>query len=182
MARAFDDDLPLVWMLPELRTRHVRARRLFATILRAGALGHGGSRSPSTAARSSAMRSGFRPGTGIRPQSGNCGPRLGTSVPSAVASTRPPRLRRRPPARTTRYLYAIGAEPARRGQASRAVCCDPDCAGTTWRASPPTLSPSRRPASPLYEHFGFRAAGTPALPADAPVITAMWRSPAGSHA
>jgi len=35
---------------------------------------------------------------------------------------------------------------------------------------------------PLYAHLGFEATGTPALPSGAPVVTAMWRAPAGRAA
>jgi hypothetical protein len=42
MGRAFEDDPPFVWMLPDATTRQARARRFFATLVRTEALGYGG--------------------------------------------------------------------------------------------------------------------------------------------
>ncbi|MGO9079508.1 MAG: hypothetical protein ACLQDY_10775 [Streptosporangiaceae bacterium] len=87
MARAFYDDPPFACMLPEPRTRQVRSRRLFATILRAGALERGG---VEVAVEGGAIVGGaiwLRPGTGNRPRSGNCGPcRSHGSMPTSLRS------------------------------------------------------------------------------------------------
>jgi len=42
MARAFYDDPPFMWMLPDAATRLRRTRRLFATLVRGEALAYGG--------------------------------------------------------------------------------------------------------------------------------------------
>jgi acyl-CoA synthetase (AMP-forming)/AMP-acid ligase II len=42
----------------------------------------------------------------------------------------------------------------------------------------PAYPQATKPASvPLYQHFGFAPAATPATPDGAPVITTMWRPP-----
>ena len=42
MARAFYDDPPFIWMLPDSAARLERVRRFFATLTRGEALAHGG--------------------------------------------------------------------------------------------------------------------------------------------
>jgi GNAT superfamily N-acetyltransferase len=184
MARAFYDDPPFVWMLPEPRTRHVRARRLFAAILRDGGLGHGGVQV--------AVEDGAVVGGAIWLPPGRWNPpaiRQLLSLPRYVralgrrfgpASTLSAALAGAHPREPHWYLYAIGVEPARQGQGiagsllrSRLGRCD-------LEGQPAYLESSKPANVPLYEHFGFRPTGTPALPPGAPVITAMWRSPAES--
>jgi hypothetical protein len=41
MGRAFEDDPPFVWMLPDARTRQARAGRFFGTVMRTEALAYG---------------------------------------------------------------------------------------------------------------------------------------------
>ncbi|HET9895392.1 MAG TPA: GNAT family N-acetyltransferase [Streptosporangiaceae bacterium] len=184
MARAFYDDPPFVWMLPEPRTRHVRARRLFATILRAEALGHGGVEvavqdrtiiggtiwlPPGHAQPSTTRQLLSLPGY-IHALGRHLGPASQLLAALARAHPREPHW----------YLYVIGVEPARQGHGvassllrSRLRHCD-------LEGQPAYLESSKVTNVPLYEHFGFRPAGTPALPAGAPVLTAMWRAPTGS--
>ena len=181
LARAFYDDPPFVWMLPDPGTRHVRARRLFATILRTEALGHGG---VEVAVQDSAIVGGTiwlppghaQPGTirlllSVPGYAHALGRRLG---PASQLLTAVGRVH---PREHHWYLYVIGVEPALQGQGvassllrSRLRRCD-------LERQPAYLESSKVTNVPLYEHFGFRPTGTPALPAGAPVITAMWRAP-----
>ena len=41
LGRAFEDDPPFVWMLPDARTRQARAGRFFGTVMRTEALAYG---------------------------------------------------------------------------------------------------------------------------------------------
>jgi GNAT superfamily N-acetyltransferase len=75
------------------------------------------------------------------------------------------------------YLYAIGVDPGHQGRGagaallrSRLSACDED-------QLPAYLESSKASNVPLYEHFGFEATGRLGLPADAPVVTTMWRPP-----
>jgi len=186
MARAFYDDPPFVWMLPEPRTRQVRARRLFATILRAEALRHGG---VEVAVEGGAVAGGaiwlppghWKPTTTrqLRSLPGYIhalGHRFG---PSAALSTA---LGGAHPREPHWYLYAIGVEPARQGQGIAGSLLRSGLRRCDLQGQPAYLESSKVTSIPLYEHFGFRPAGTPALPAGAPVITAMWRPAAESQA
>ncbi len=181
LARAFYDDPPFVWMLPDSRTRQLRARRLFATILRAEAMRHGG---VEVAIQGGAVVGGtiWLPPGHWHPTTTQqllslpgyiraLGRRLG---PSSVLQSA---LSRAHPREPHWYLYVIGVEPDRQGQGvagsllrSRLRRCDHE-------GQPAYLESSKVTNVPLYEHFGFRSTGTPALPEGAPVITTMWRSP-----
>lgn len=181
LARAFYDDPPFVWMLPEPRTRHIRARRLFATILRSEALRHGGVEV--------AVQDGAIVGGTIWLPPGHSHPTTSQqllSLPGYIhalgrrlgpASVFLSALTRAHPREPHWYLYVIGVEPARQSQGiassllrSRLRRCDLD-------GQPAYLESSKVTNVPLYEHFGFRPTGTPALPDGAPIITAMWRPP-----
>lgn len=41
LGRAFEDDPPFAWMLPDARTRRERAARFFGTVMRTEALAYG---------------------------------------------------------------------------------------------------------------------------------------------
>ena len=80
------------------------------------------------------------------------------------------------------YLYVVGVDPSHQGRGvagtllrSRLDRCD--VAG-----DPAYLEATSVATVPLYAHLGFEATGTPALPSGAPVVTAMWRAPAGRAA
>jgi hypothetical protein len=63
MARAFEDDPPFMWLLPDAPSRQARARRFFATLARTEALVYGAIEAACVDTPSSARRSGSRPGT-----------------------------------------------------------------------------------------------------------------------
>jgi GNAT superfamily N-acetyltransferase len=185
MGRAFEDDPPFVWMLPDAKTRQARAGRFFATLVRAEALGYG--------AVEVACLDGVIVGGAIWLPPGHWMPtvaeqlrslpgfarafgrRLGqaTAVAQAMARAHP----RKP----HWYLYAVGVEPARQGSGvagpllrSRLTRCD--------QSGQPAYLESSKPTNvPLYQHFGFEPTGPMALPDGAPVITPMWRPPAADR-
>lgn len=182
LARAFYDDPPFVWMLPDPATRRSRAGRVFATILGAEALRHGGVEIACEDAEILGGAIWLPPGhwnPGIREQIRSLpgyvralGRRVGHATALAQA------LARDHPREPHWYLYAIGVAPARQGSGvagmllrSRLRRCD--------QSGHPAYLEATKPASvPLYQHFGFEPAATPAVPHGAPVITAMWRPPA----
>lgn len=179
LARAFYDDPPFIWLLPDPATRLARAGRLFATILRVEALRHeevevacdgerilGGAiwLPPGHALPEGRVQIQALPGF-VRALGRRTG--YGTELVNALARVHP----REP----HWYLYAIGVEPSAQGRGiagallrSRLRRCD--------QIGHPAYLEASKPASvPLYQRFGFEPAGTPALPDGAPVITAMWR-------
>jgi GNAT superfamily N-acetyltransferase len=154
MARAFYDDPPFIWVLPDPATRLERAHRAFATLTRGEALAHGGLDIALTGSEIAGPRSGCRRATGRRASPGSC--------------ARCPHW----------YLYAIGVDPAWQGKGlagallrSRLDQCDRD-------GQPAYLEATKTTNVLLYQHFGFQPTGNPELPEGAPPLTAMWRPPA----
>jgi len=184
MARAFYDDPPFVWMLPDPKTRLERVHRFFATLTRGEALAHGGVDVARTGGEIGGAAIWLPPGhwapgvTGqLRTLPGFArafGRRLGAA--SALAQA----MARAHPREPHWYLYAIGVDPARQGTGlagalmrSRLDQCDRD-------GQPAYLEATKATSVPLYQHFGFQPTGNPKLPEGAPPLTAMWRPPAAA--
>lgn len=185
MGRAFEDDPPFAWMLPDDRTRQKRAGRFFATLVRTEALGYG--------AVEVACLDGAVVGAAIWLPPGHWTPTIPEQLRSLPGFARAfgRRLRqavaleqgmvRAHPREPHWYLYAVGVEPARQGSGvagpllrSRLARCD--------QAGEPAYLESTKPANvPLYQHFGFEPTGPMALPDGAPVITPMWRPSAADR-
>lgn len=183
LARAFYDDPPSMWLLPDPRTRQAHLRRLFATIMHAGALR---GRTVEIACAGDEIAGGtiwLPPGHWLPSLPAQLrslpayGFALGRRLGAGMALTQA--LARVHPQEPHWYLDTIGVDPAHQGRGvagallrSRLRRCDAD--------GQPAYLESSKPANvPFYEHFGFQAKETPELPAGAPVITIMWR-PAGS--
>jgi GNAT superfamily N-acetyltransferase len=182
MARAFYDDPPFVWMLPDPATRLERARRFFVTLTRGEALAYGGVDVACTGGEIAGAAIWLPPGhwaPGIAGQLRTLpgfarafGRRLGAATALAQA------MARAHPREPHWYLYAVGVDPSRQGTGlagallrSRLDQCD--------RAGRPAyLEATKATSVPLYQHFGFQPTGNPALPEGAPPLAAMWRPPA----
>lgn len=181
MARAFYDDPPFIWMLPDPATRLERARRFFATLTRGEALAHGGVDVARAGSEIAGAAIWLPPGhwapdvaEQLRTLPGFArafGRRLGAA--SALAQA----MARAHPREPHWYLYAIGVDPPRQGTGlagallrSRLDQCD--------RAGQPAyLEATKTTSVPLYRHFRFQPTGNPELPDGAPPLTAMWRPP-----
>ena len=181
MGRAFEDDPPFVWMLPDARTRQSRAGRFFGTVVRTEALAYG--------AVEVACLDGVIVGGAIWLPPGHWMPTVAEQLRSLPGFARAfgRRLRqavsleqamvRAHPRQPHWYLYAVGVDPARQGSGvassllrSRLARCD--------RAAEPAYLESTKPVNvPLYQHFGFEPTGPMTMPDGAPVITPMWRAP-----
>jgi ribosomal protein S18 acetylase RimI-like enzyme len=183
LARAFFDDPPLAWLLPDSATRRARLTRMFATIIGIESLPYGGV--------DIACDSGEILGGAIWMPPGHWQPGLREKIRAApghwraVASAeiRAARLgralSRAHPKEPHWYLKSIGIDPSCQGRGaaglllrSRLENCDRD-------RQPAYLEASKPEGVPLYERFGFRRTGNVAMPSGAPVLTAMWRA-AGS--
>lgn len=181
MARAFYDDPPFMWMLPDATTRLRRTRQFFATLVRGEALPHGGVDVAHVGGEVAGAAIWLPPGRWmptaaeqLRTVPGFAlafGRRIGPASELAQA------MIRAHPREPHWYLYAIGVDPSRQGTGvasallrSRLDQCDRD-------AQPAYLEATKATSVPLYQHFGFEPTGNPALPEGAPPLTAMWRPP-----
>lgn len=186
LAKSFRDDPVFTWLLPDAHARESRARGVFATMLRTGALRLGG---VELAELDGAIVGGaiwyppdrWQPGflDQLRAVPGYVRAfrrRIGPASELLQA------LARAHPHAPHWYLYVVGVDPSHQGRGvagtllrSRLDRCD--VAG-----DPAYLEATSVATVPLYAHLGFEATGTPALPSGAPVVTAMWRAPAGRAA
>jgi GNAT superfamily N-acetyltransferase len=182
MARAFYDDPPLVWLLPDPATRLGRVTRMFETVIGIESLRYGG---VDVACRGGKILGGAiwlppgHPRPGFREQIQavpNHVRALATALGRAARYGRA--LEGAHPKEPHWYLKAIGIDPAWQGLGlaslllrSRLDRCDRD-------GQPAYLETSKPDRVWMYEHFGFRRIGNLDMPEGAPVQTAMWRVPA----
>lgn len=180
MARAFYDDPPFMWMMPDPATRLERARRFFATLTRGQALAHGGVDVARTGGEIAGAAIWLPPGhwhaslaeqLRTLPGFARAVGRRGAGAANAFAQA----MARAHPREPHWYLYLIGVDPAWQGTGlagallrSRLDQCDRD-------RQPAYLEATKTTSVPLYQHFGFEPTGYPQLPKGAPPLTAMWR-------
>lgn len=182
LAKAFYDDPPFMWMLPDDKTRLARSRGIFTTVLHIEALRHGAVEA-AWDAESGAIVGGaiwFPPGTWpspplrqIRSLQGYVralGRRLGPASEMVAALARvhpstPPHW----------YLYAIGVDPSYQGQGVGGALLRSRLERVDHEGAEAYLESSKPGNIPIYEHFGFMVREVPKLPEGAPVVTPMSR-------
>jgi GNAT superfamily N-acetyltransferase len=180
LARAFEDDPPFVWMLPDARTRVARNRRFFSTVLGTEALALG---AVEVACLDGVIVGGtiwYPPGRwsaaiGLRTALGFVrafGRQLGRA--SALSTA----MARAHPHQPHWYLYVIGVDPARQGTGVAGALLRSRLSRCDQSGEPAYLESSKLANVPLYQHFGFEPTGPLELPAGAPMLTPMWRGPA----
>lgn len=181
LAKAFYDDPPFMWMLPDDSTRHVRTRGIFTTAIRHEALRHGAvdvawdgdsgaivggaiwfppGAWPSPVLRQVRALPGYARALGRR-----LGPAAGVLNALARAHPRSPYW----------YLYAVGVDPALHGQGVGGALLRARLARVDEERLPAYLESSKTQNIPLYEHFGFNVVELQPLPDSAPVVTPMFR-------
>jgi ribosomal protein S18 acetylase RimI-like enzyme len=180
LARAFYDDPPMVWMLPDHQSRDRRLRRMFVTILRHEAMRHGGvdvawsgdrivgaavwmppdTWKPPSAAQQLRSAPGFMHAFGRR-----------ISAASALLSA----SLKAHPAQSHWYLSFIGVDPKVQGSGAGAALIRSKQAHMDALGQPSFLESSKVSNVPLYEHFGYAVTGKSEVPDGAPVLTPMWR-------
>lgn len=181
LAEAFYDDPPFMWMLPDARTRRVRTRSIFGTVIRREALRHGAvdlawdSDSGTIAGGAIWFPPGAWPSPVLRQICALPGyalalrRRLG---PAAAVLTAVARVH---PSAPHWYLYAIGVDPAFQGRGVGGALLRSRLAHVDRAGAAAYLESSKTGNIPLYEHFGFEVAEVPSLPNGAPVVTPMYR-------
>ena len=182
LARAFYDDPPLIWLLPDAATRLGRVTRMFATVIGIESLRYGGVAVACDGEKilggaiwlpPGQRRAGFRQQIHAVPQHARA---LAAAVGRAARYGRA--LEGAHPKEPHWYLKAIGIDPAWQGRGlaslllrSRLNRCDRD-------GQPAYLEAGKPDGVSIYERFGFRRIGNLGMPEGAPLMTAMWRAPA----
>jgi ribosomal protein S18 acetylase RimI-like enzyme len=182
LARAFYDDPPLTWLLPDPATRLGRVTRMFATVIGIESLRYGGVDVACDGEKILGGAIWLPPGhrrAGFREQI-QAVPNHVRTLASALgrAARYGLALEGAHPKEPHWYLKAIGIDPAWQGLGlaslllrSRLNRCDQD-------GQPAYLEAGKPDGVPMYEHFGFRRIGNLGMPEGAPPTTAMWRAPA----
>jgi GNAT superfamily N-acetyltransferase len=177
LARAFYADPVFSWLVPADGSRERRLRRFFLTELDHESLRHGAVEMAWVDGQAAGAAVWFPPGAG-----------LGTEVAALpgylrafgrrfvnVARFESVAVRVHPREEPHWYLLAIGVDPVRQGDGVGAALLRSRLRRCDEEGLPAYLESSKLGNVPLYEHFGFRATGTLALPEGAPVVTTMWR-------
>jgi GNAT superfamily N-acetyltransferase len=181
LAKAFYDDPPFMWVLPDETTRHARTRGIFTTVLRAEALRHGAVDAAwdGESGRIVGAAIWFPPGTWPSPALRQVralpgyARALGRRLEPASALLTA--LARTHPKSPHWYLYAIGVDPAHQGRGVGGALLRSRLTRADEAGAAAYLESSKTSNVALYEHFGFQAAQVPPLPDGAPVMTPMFR-------
>jgi len=181
LARAFSDDPPMVWLLPDPATRLGRLTRMFVTIIGIESLPYGG---VDIAYASKEILGGaiwMPPGHWQPGLLGKIRAAPGHWRAVATAEIRAARmghaLSRAHPKEPHWYLKSIGIDPACQGRGAAGLLLRPRLEHSDRDGQPAYLEASKPELVPLYERFGFRRTGNVGMPAGAPVLTKMWRAP-----
>jgi GNAT superfamily N-acetyltransferase len=181
MARAFYDDPPFIWLLPDPKTRLKRSRRIFAALTRGEALARGGVDVALVGTEVTGAAIWRPPGHWETEQLRTvlglvraAGRRMGAATALARA------MARAHPREPHWYLFAIGVDPARQGTGVASALLRPRLDQCDRDGLPAYLEATKATSVPLYQHFGFEPTGNPDLPDGAPPLTAMWRPAAAA--
>ena len=184
LARAFEDDPPFMWILPDAAGRPRRLRHFFATTLRWEALRHGG------VEVAVSVSDGRIVGATLWLPPGHWHPSIGRQAlelpgmlrafgkRSLHGATFQSAAVRAHPSEPHWYLYVIGVDPREQGSGVGAALLRSRLDRCDASGHAAYLESSKLSNVPLYEHFGFVPTGTLALPKGAPTMTTMWRAPA----
>ncbi len=181
MARAFYEDPPFIWMLPDPSTRLKRSRRFYAALARGEAFACGGIDVALVGAEVAGA-------TIWRPPGHWETERLRTALRIVRAFGRRTRaaaglaqaMSRAHPREPHWYLFAIAVDPAWQGTGVASALLRPRLDLCDRDGLPAYLESSKPASVPLYQHFGFEPTGHPDLPEGAPPLTAMWRAAAAA--
>ncbi|MFI8992742.1 GNAT family N-acetyltransferase [Streptomyces sp. NPDC053542] len=173
LARAFDDDPLMSWLLPDAATRGERLGRYFATLFRRQYGPHGRCELTGSAAAfwvPPEARDKAVPDAGtVHELMDILGERallLREVVEQVAAHT---------PEEPHWYLAVIGADPEVRGRGHGAALLRSGLARADAAGLPVHLESSKPDNIPFYEHFGFTVSAELRPHADGPALWPMWR-------
>jgi GNAT superfamily N-acetyltransferase len=178
LARAFDDDPLMRFILPDDSLRRRRLPRLFRTSLHAQYLRLGEVYTTSDVAGGSVWSPPglWRPPPWVVARSlPGLALALGWRLPNAVwAVTAVERLH---PAEPHWYLAVLGTEPSRQGHGIGSALLAPVLQRCDHDGVPAYLESSKEANLPFYARHGFEVTGTIDLPGGGPRVWPMWRNP-----
>lgn len=180
LARAFDDDPVLRFMLAARRRDHY-ARRFFGWQLErliAGEQVHiaGEALAGAIWALPNRWRESPREGASLALR---MLPSVAMRLPRVSASI--VMLERRHPRVPHMYLSVLGCEPDLQGRGLGSAAIGPGLAFADAEGLPAFLESSKERNLDFYARFGFRVMDELHLPAGGPPVWPMWREPAGSR-
>jgi GNAT superfamily N-acetyltransferase len=182
LARAFYDDPPLVWMLPDPETRLRRITRVFRAIIGIESLPFGGI--------DVACGGGEIVGGAVWMPPGHPRPGFWASTrtlpvhtqalaPGLAKASRFGRaLSDAHPKEPHWYLKMIGVDPSWQGRGVASLLLRSRLKRCDQEGQPAYLEASKPEGVLIYEHFGFQRKCNLDMPEGAPVQTTMWRPPA----
>lgn len=181
LARAFDDDPVLRFMLAVHRRRNVYARRFFAWQLRRLLPGE----------QVHLAQEGRAAAIWALPNDWRESPREGLSLALAMlpaVARHLPRvsasivmLERKHPRAPHMYLSVLGCEPEAQGRGFGSAAIAPGLAFADAEGLPAFLESSKERNLDFYARFGFRVLEELRLPGGGPAVWPMWREPARSR-
>ena len=177
LARAFEDDPVMRWLLPSSRLRR-RLPALFELELKYLHLPHG--EVYTTADLSGGALWGPPGKWQTSPLSLlRATPRLifslGTRIPIALSTIA--KVEKVHPREAHWYLAVLGTEPARQGKGIGSALIAPILERCDQTETPAYLESSKESNIPFYNRHGFEVTGTIDLPRGGPRIWPMWREP-----
>ena len=182
LARAFYDDPPLIWLLPDPAKRLGRITRMFTTVIGIESVRYGAIDVACDGEKILGGAIWLPPGhwqVGFREQIRalpNHARALATAWGRAAQYGHAPEHAH--PKEPHWYLKAIGVDPASQGRGVASLLLRPRLNRCDQDGQPAYLEASQPDGVRMYEHFGFRRTGNLDMPEGAPAITAMWRAPA----
>lgn len=182
LARAFDDDPVMRFMLSGPRHRGRYARRFFAWQLRRllpGGQVHLAGEGAAAAiwALPDNWRQSTREGASLAVR---MLPAVVRHIPRVTSSI--VMLERRHPRAPHLYLSVLGCEPEAQGHGFGSAAIVPGLAFADAEGLPAFLESSKERNLDFYARFGFRVLDELRLPGDGPAIWPMWREPSGGRA
>lgn len=181
LARAFDDDPVLRFMLSSARRRDHYARRFFAWQLRrllSGEQVHvvGEGHAAAIWALPNCWRENSAEGLSLALR---MLPAVARRLPRVTASI--VMLERRHPRVPHMYLSVLGCEPEAQGRGFGSAAIAPGLEFADAEGLPAYLESSKERNLDFYARFGFRVMEGLQLPGGGPSVWPMWREPSGSR-
>jgi GNAT superfamily N-acetyltransferase len=181
LARAFFDDPPLVWLLPNPNARAARLVRMFRAVVGIESLQHGGVEVVA-AGKGIAGGAVWLPPGHWRPSASEYlqgAPHyiwaLATAWSRVAQYGRA--LEGARPGEPHWYLKALGVDPTWQGKGVAALLLNSRLERCDAEGQPAFLETTKQRGVAMYERYGFKSIGDIPMPHGAPAQAAMWREP-----